>query len=398
MRKKAIKRAVIIVLDGFGVGELPDAKEYGDEGSDTLDNMVKAVGDVDIPNLTSFGLGLIDGVTAVKKVKDPLASYGRMKEESKGKDTATGHWEMSGIILTEPFPTYPEGFPPEIMDRFTKETGYGWLCAKPASGTEVIDRFGEEHMKTGKLIVYTSADSVFQIAAHEDLVPIEELYRVCWAAREFLYEYNIERVIARPFIGKPGGFVRTERRKDYAVEPPGVTVLEKIKGKGYPVIGIGKIGDIFVHKGLTLEIHTKDDMDGVDKTIEALKSFKEGLIFTNLVDLDTLYGHRNDAPGYAGELARIDKRVPEILRELTEEDILFITGDHGCDPTTPSTDHSREYAPLLVYGKGLKRGVNLGTRKTFADLGQTLAEIFKVEKLSNGQSFLESLSGSVIPA
>lgn len=386
-----IKRAVVVVFDGMGIGELPDAGEYGDLGSDTLDNLARAAGGIALPNLASLGLGLIEGVDMVEKVESPLGSFGRMKEASPGKDTATGHWEMSGIILEKPFSTYPAGFPAEMMERFEKTTGYGCLGGKPASGTGIIDEFGDEHMRTRKLIVYTSADSVFQIAAHEEVIPVDELYRVCEAARELLNEYNICRVIARPFSGKPGYFKRTERRRDYAVDPPGRTVLEKIKDRGFPVIGIGKIGDIFAHRGLTEEVHTRDDGDGIDKTIEAVKAIREGLVFTNLVDLDTQYGHRNDAAGYANALKAIDARLPGILGLLTDKDILFITADHGCDPTTPSTDHSREYVPLLVYGKGLKGGVSLGTRKSLSDLGQTLARVFHTGDLKSGTSFLELL-------
>ncbi|MBI5493108.1 MAG: phosphopentomutase [Deltaproteobacteria bacterium] len=387
-----LKRAVIIVFDGMGIGELPDAGDYKDEGSDTLDNMIRAAGGIDLPNLSSFGLGLIEGVTAVKKAAAPLASWGRMKEASPGKDTATGHWEMAGIILKKPFATFPNGLPKKMMDRFEKETGYGYLGGMPASGIGVLDEFGAEHMKTGRLIVYTSADSVFQIAAHEEVVPVEELYRVCRIARGFLDGYDIGRVIARPFIGRPGEFKRTDRRKDWPVEPPGELVIERIKAKGLPVVGIGKIGDIFVHKGVTEEVHTTGDCDGMDKTIDALKRVKEGLIFTNLVDFDTSYGHRNDAKGYAKALEVIDRRLPEAVSLLNENDVLFITADHGCDPTTPSTDHSREYVPLLAFGKGLKR-VSLGTRETFADLGQTLAGIFGVGPIGNGRSFLKEIAG-----
>ncbi|MBI5642121.1 MAG: phosphopentomutase [Deltaproteobacteria bacterium] len=387
-----LKRAVIIVFDSLGIGELPDAGDYNDAGSDTLDHLAIAAGGVDLENLSSMGLGLIEGVDSIKKTSAPSASYGRMKEASPGKDTATGHWEMSGIILKEPFPTYPDGFPAEIMEKFTRLSGYGYLGGKPASGTGILDEFGEEHLKTGKLIVYTSADSVFQIAAHEELVPLDELYRVCLVARKFLTEYRISRVIARPFIGSPGNFKRTARRRDYPVEPPGELVLEKIKALGKPVIGVGKIGDIFVHRGVTSEVHTISDSDGIDKTIEALKEYKEGLIFTNLVDFDTVYGHRNDPKGYARALEMIDKRIPEIIALLGEQDVLFMTADHGCDPTTPSTDHSREYVPLLVYGKGLKSGVDLGTRDTFADLGQTIAEIFGTRS-SAGVSFLKEIIG-----
>ncbi len=378
---------MIIVFDGFGVGELPDAAEYHDEGSDTLDNVSKAVNGLKIPNLIKMGLGLIEGVDSIEKTSSPTASFGRMKEASPGKDTQTGHWEMSGVILERPFPTFPDGFPPEMLRRFEKETGWGCIGGKPASGTGIIDELGTEHMKTKKLIVYTSADSVFQIAAHEDIVPVEELYRVCEVSRRMLDDYNVGRVIARPFIGRPGSFRRTERRRDYPVPPPGRTLLEELYDRKLPVIGIGKIGDIFVHRGLTEEIHTRDDSDGVDKTLAALGKYREGLIFTNLVDFDTQYGHRNDPVGYANDLGCIDARLPGITGLLGEGDVLFITGDHGCDPTTPSTDHSREYVPLIVYGKGLKSGVDLGTRETFADLGATIAEAFGF-RLRSGKSFL----------
>lgn len=386
-----IDRVTIIVFDGLGIGELPDAGRYGDRGSDTLDNTALAAGGLSVPNLSGLGLGRIEGVEQVEKAGRVLGCWGRMAEVSCGKDTSTGHWEMSGVVLSKPLPTYPDGFPPEMMERFTRETGYGYLWCKPASGTEIIDRFGVEHMETGKLIIYTSADSVFQIAAHEAVVPIEELYRVCEAARRFLDEYSIGRVIARPFIGSAGTFKRTERRRDYPIDPPGELVLERIKEKGFPVVGIGKIGDIFAHRGLTEEMHTKDDNDGIDRTIDALGRVGNGLIFTNLVDFDTQYGHRNDAEGYARALERIDARIPEVLEKLTERDMLVITADHGCDPTTPSIDHSREYVPLLVYGPALKGGLSLGTRETFADLGQTLAEIFSIGAIGSGTSFLKEV-------
>ncbi len=385
-----IKRVVIIVFDGLGCGELPDADDYGDKGSNTLVNLSKAVGGLDIENLSSFGLGLIEGVEHVKKTAHPLASYGRMREVSPGKDTATGHWEMCGVTLSKPFPTFPEGFPPEMMERFERETGYGWLGGRPASGTGIIDELGEEHLLTGRLIVYTSADSVFQIAAHEELVPIEELYRVCGKTRALMDEYGISRVIARPFLGRPGSFKRTARRKDWPVEPPGELVIERIKKKGSPVTGIGKVGDIFVHRGLTEEIHTVSDSDGMDRTIDAVRRHNEGVVFTNLVDFDTLYGHRNDTSGYAKALSMIDKRIPELTALFDDGDMLVMTADHGCDPTTPSTDHSREHVPLLVYGKGLKKGVNLGTRETFADIGATLADVFGVVA-HRGRSFLKEV-------
>jgi len=383
-----IKRVTIIVFDGLGIGELPDADRYGDNGSDTLDNTALVAGGLVVPNLSALGLGRIEGVEQVDKAANVRGCWGRMAEVSSGKDTATGHWEMSGIVLEKPFPTYPDGFPPEIMERFASETGHGYLWCRPASGTEIIDRFGVEHMETGRLIIYTSADSVFQIAAHEDVVPIDELYRVCEVTRRFLDEYDIGRVIARPFTGRPGAFKRTERRRDWPIDPPGEIVLERIKKAGFPVVGIGKIGDIFAHRGLSEEIHTKDDNDGIDRTIEALGRYDAGLIFTNLVDFDTRYGHRNDAEGYARALERIDGRIPDVLEKLTDGDMLVITADHGCDPTTPSIDHTREYVPLLVFGPGLRRGVPLGTRSSFADLGQTLAEIFGVGPIRNGTSFL----------
>ncbi len=389
--KARLKRAVVIVFDSLGIGALPDAALYGDEGSDTLDNLARAAGGVSLPNLSSMGLGLIEGVETVEAVLEPSGSYGRMKERSAGKDTATGHWEIAGVITKRPLPTFPEGLPKEMLERFSEITGYGWLGGMPASGTEIIERLGQEHLSTGKLIVYTSADSVFQIAAHEKLVPLEELYRVCALAREFLYGYNVGRVIARPFTGSPGSFKRTGRRRDWSMAPPVPTLLDHITGGGLEVAGIGKIGDIFCHKGLTEEIHTAGDPDGIDKTIEAIGRVKEGLIFTNLVDFDTSYGHRNDAVGYARALERIDARLPEVMGALGPSDILFITADHGCDPTTPSTDHSREYVPLLVWGKSIKKGVSLGTRETFADLGQTIAGFLGVRGLQSGRSFLSSI-------
>jgi phosphopentomutase len=350
------------------------------------------VGGLELENLASFGLGLIKGVSSIERAASPIASYGRMKEASCGKDTSTGHWEMAGLITDKPLATYPNGFPGEIMERFTEETGYGWLHGKPASGTEIIKELGEEHIRTGKPIVYTSADSVFQIAAHEDILPVGELYRICGIARRFLNEYNVGRVIARPFTGEPGRFKRTERRKDFSIEPPGETLLDRLKKRGLSVTAVGKIGDIFGHRGFTEEIHTVDNMDVIDKTTEAIKKDREGLIFANLVDFDMLYGHRNDSPGYARELMAVDRRVPELTGQLAGDDVLVITADHGCDPTTPSTDHSREYVPILVYGGGLKSGVDLGTRETFADLGQTLAELFGVGPLPRGTSFLGSIS------
>jgi len=387
----AFKRAVIIVFDSLGIGELPDAARYGDEGSHTLDNLAKASGGVHLPVLASLGLGSIEGVASVEPVERPSGSFGRMKEASPGKDTATGHWEISGVVLERPFPVFTEGFTTEIMDRFTALTGRGWLWAKAASGTEIIDRFGEEHIATGKLIVYTSADSVFQIAAHDGVLSLEELYAVCAKTRELADEYNINRVIARPFTGAPGSFRRLAARRDYATPPPQVTLLDLLRKEGFETVGIGKIGDIFVHRGLTSEAHTSSDDEGIDMTIDALKRVEKGLIFTNLVDLDTLYGHRNDPVGYARALERLDKRLPEVMAAIGPDDILFLTGDHGCDPTTSSTDHSREYVPLLVYGKRVVPGVRLGTRETFADLGASVAEALGAGRVANGRSFLKEI-------
>ncbi|MFQ5465252.1 MAG: phosphopentomutase [Thermodesulfobacteriota bacterium] len=391
MKKTGLTRAVIVVFDALGIGELPDAGDYGDRGSDTLDNISRAVGGLHLPNLSRLGLGLIEGVDRIERADRPAGSYGRMSEASPGKDTATGHWEMAGVVLAHPFPTFPEGFPPEIMERFAEIAGRGWLGNYPASGTEIIEKLGPEHMRTGRPIVYTSADSVFQIAAHEDVIPTEELYRICRDTRELLYEYNVGRVIARPFVGEPGSFTRTTRRRDFSVEPPDETLLDRVKARGMPVVAVGKIGDIFVHRGTTEEIHTKSDSDGIDRTVEAMKRVTEGLIFTNLVDLDTLFAHRNNPEGSARALEEADGRLPEITALVKDGDMLIITGDHGCDPTTPSTDHSREYVPLLVYGSRLKGGVALGTRATFADLGATVAEALGVGPLGPGESFLGEL-------
>ena len=388
MGQSSIQRIILLILDSVGVGELPDAKEYKDEGSNTLSNIIRATGNIHLPNLEAMGIGLIQGIEGLERVKNPIASYGRMAEASIGKDTFTGHWEIAGLIINKPFPTYPDGFPKEIMESFKKETGLGYLGNKAASGTEIIKELGEEHIKTGRPIIYTSADSVFQIAAHEEIMPVERLYEICRIARGIADSYNIGRVIARPFTGAKGSFRRTERRKDFSLAPAGDTVLDKLKANGFPVTGIGKIGDIYGHRGLTQEIHTKDNMDGVDKTIDALKNVDKGLIFANLVDFDMLYGHRNDARGYARALEDADKRLPEITGLLKENDMFIITADHGCDPTTPSTDHSREYVPLLVYGRKLRPGINLGTRKTFADIGQTIAEAFGIGRLEHGDSFL----------
>ncbi len=389
-----IHRVVIIVIDGLGIGALPDAAEYGDTGAHTLDNTARAVGGLGLPTLQSLGLGLVEGVEEIERTPLPRGAYGRMQEASPGKDTLTGHREMMGVILEAPYPTFPEGFPRAMMEEFRDATGREWLYGKPASGTEIIERLGPEHMASGKLIVYTSADSVFQIAAHEDVVPVEELYDICAKARSMLNKYGLERVIARPFTGRPGAFSRTPRRRDFALPPKRPILLEMLAEKGLPVIGIGKIGDIFSHRGLTEEVHTRSDAQGMDRTLEAFGSLRPGsraLIFTNLVDLDMKYGHRRDAQGCASVLAAVDAWLPSLMEELHDRDLVIITADHGCDPTTPSTDHSREYVPLLVFGPCVGGGTNLGTRKTFSDIGATLAQGFGLGPAVPGRSFLSSI-------
>jgi phosphopentomutase len=385
---------LLIILDSLGIGELPDAGEYKDEGSNTLGNVAKAVGGIRLPHLEMLGFGNIAKFDGIKKIKNPIASFGIMAEASKGKDTTTGHWEIAGIILDNAFPIYPNGFPSEIIEPFKKKIGKDILCNKPASGTEIINKLGDEHIKTGCPIIYTSADSVFQIAAHEDVIPPEKLYEMCGIARAILkHPHNVSRVIARPFVGTSGKFVRTERRRDFSLPPPDKTLLDILFDNLIQVLGIGKIDDIFAGKGITDSIHTKDNADGIKKILDAMAKIEKGLIFVNLNDYDSKYGHRNDADGYAKALIEFDKELPKILDKMRKDDILIITADHGCDPTTPSTDHSREYVPLLVYGEGVKSGVNIGTRKTFADLGQTIAEIFNVEKLKTGESFWREIKG-----
>lgn len=385
---------LLIILDSLGIGELPDAGEYKDEGSNTLGNIAKAVGGIRLPHLEMLGIGNIAKFDGIKKIKNPIASFGIMVEASKGKDTTTGHWEIAGIILDNAFPTYPNGFPSEIIEPFKKKIGKNILCNKPASGTEIINKLGDEHIKTGCPIIYTSADSVFQIAAHEDVIPPEKLYEMCGIARAILkHPHNVSRVIARPFVGTSGKFVRTERRRDFSLPPPDKTLLDILFDNLIQVLAIGKIDDIFAGKGITDSIHTKDNEDGIKKILKAMPKIEKGLIFVNLNDYDSKYGHRNDAEGYAKALIEFDKELPKILDKMRKDDILIITADHGCDPTTPSTDHSREYVPLLVYGDGVKSGVNLGVRKSFADLGQTIAEIFNVEKLKAGVSFWKEIKG-----
>lgn len=385
-------RVILVVLDSVGIGELPDAKKYGDVGSNTLGNISKKLGGLNLPNLEKLGLGNIDGITEIKKVDSPIGAYGRSAELSDGKDTTTGHWEIAGIIVENAFPSYPEGFPDDIIKEFESKTGRKVIGNKPSSGTEILVELGEEHMKTGNVIVYTSADSVFQIAAHEEIVPIDELYKMCEIAREMLVgEHAVGRVIARPFIGEPGNFTRTSNRHDYSLNPYHETMLDKIKDKGYEVKAVGKIIDIYNGVGITDSVHTKSNMDGVDKTLEYMKGDSKGLIFTNLVDFDMKYGHRNDPEGYGRALEEFDVRLPEIIENMKDSDVLIITADHGCDPTTKGSDHSREYIPLLVYGNTIKEGVNIGTRETFTDIGQTVLDLLNIDKMKNGTSFKDML-------
>ncbi len=384
-----INRIIVIVLDSVGIGEAPDAAAFGDVGSHTLGNIARVMGGLHVPHMEAMGLANIAILEGVAPQTEPEAAYGKMAEVSAGKDTTSGHWELMGIHLTRSFPVFPDGFPPEVMDRFEAETGRGWLANYPASGTVILDELGEEHMRSGKLIVYTSGDSVFQIAAHEEIVPVDELYRYCEIAREILRgKYEVGRVIARPFVGTPGNFARTANRHDYSVLPPEPTVLNSLKDAGLMVYAVGKIEDIFAGVGITDAVHTLHNMDGVDKTIAAMLERRErGLIFTNLVDFDAKYGHRNNPQGYANALAEFDQRLPEIMEALAEDDVLVLTADHGNDPTTAGTDHSREYVPILITGAQVRAGVNIGVRESFADLAATIADVLDVKPPPQGESF-----------
>ena len=391
-----MKRAIIIVLDSVGIGELPDAADFGDVGSNTLVNIKKARPETSLPNMAALGLGNIQGedIHLLGKVDAPKGCFCKMGEKSIGKDTTTGHWEIAGIVTAKPFPTYTEtGFPKDVMDAFEEAIGTKTLGNYSASGTVIIQDLGAEHVKTGYPIVYTSADSVFQIAAHEDVIPLERLYEICGIARKILTgEHGVARVIARPFIGSEAeGFTRTKNRKDFSLEPTGVTILDLAKEKGMEVVAIGKIEDIFEHRGMTKADHTTNNADGIEKTIQYMKDDFEGILFTNLVDTDMIYGHRNDVEGYAGALEYFDGKLPEIMAQLKDEDILIITADHGCDPTTPSTDHSREYVPVLVCGNPVKEGVDLGIRKGFTDLGQTVADYLGLDAKFDADSFLQDI-------
>lgn len=383
-----MKRIFLFVLDSVGIGAEPDAPEYGDAGTNTLKSAASS-SYFHMPNMEKLGLFNIEGIDWHSGTDAPLATVARMQEASKGKDTTIGHWEIAGIYSGRPLPTYPDGFPPELLDEFTRLTGRGILCNKPYSGTDVIRDYGDEHVRTGKLIVYTSADSVFQIAAHEDIVPPETLYEYCRIARRLLTgEHGVGRVIARPFTGTVGSYTRTTGRHDFSIEPPSVDMLDQLKGNGKDVIGVGKIHDIFAGKGLTEYIYTQGNEDGINKTLAYMDKEFEGLCFINLVDYDMLYGHRNDIDGYAKALTYFDERLPEILGKMQEDDLLMITADHGCDPGyTVSTDHSREYTPFLLYGKNIAPR-NLGTRSTFADIGATVLDYFGITPEFEAKSML----------
>ena len=383
-------RVIWIVLDSVGIGEMPDATAYGDAGSDTLGNIARIRG-LNLPNLCRLGLGNLKPIPQLPPAATPEGSYGRCTLASPGKDTTTGHWEMVGIHLEKPFPLFPHGFPPEIMREFESRIGRATLGNKAASGTEIIKELGEEHMRTGWPIVYTSADSVFQIAAHEGVIPIPELYRECEIAREILRgPYEVGRVIARPFEGEPGAFKRTSNRHDYAVPPPPGMLLDQLAAEHIEILSIGKIFDVFLGRGISAQCKTKSNADGIEKTLAATKEYKGGLVFVNLVDFDQQYGHRNDVEGYGAALEAFDRWLPEFRAALRPGDLAILTADHGCDPTTPSTDHSREYTPLLVFGPRAKAGVNLGTRATLSDIGQTVAANFKTS-ITKGTSFLDRI-------
>ena len=386
------KRVFLIVLDSFGIGEMPDANKYGDEGSNTLAAIVKSE-KYDTPNLEKLGLFNIEGVNCKEGVENPLGSFARLAESSNGKDTTTGHWEMAGIISEKPFPTFPNGFPEDFLEEYSKRVGRKILCNKPYSGTEVIKDYGKEHLETGALIVYTSADSVFQVAGHEDVISLEELYRCCEIAREMLQgDLGVGRVIARPFVGKEGSFERTRNRHDYALDPTGPIVMDDLVKNGFDSIGVGKIYDIFAGKSVEESYKMEDNIDGMNITLDLCDKDFNGLCFVNLVDFDMIYGHRNDVDGYANAASEFDKKLGQMMDKLREDDIVIITADHGCDPSTESTDHSREYVPMIIFGDKIKAGVNLKTRNTFADIGKTIADIFGIESPIPGTSFYKEVS------
>ena len=384
------RRLFLIVLDSVGIGEAPDAALFGDEGSNTLRAAVEA--GADLPNLKKLGLFNIDGMDWTTGEQAPAGAFGRMQEASMGKDTTIGHWEIAGVVSPKPLPTFPEGFPPEIIEKFEQLTGRKVICNKPYSGTQLLLDYGREHVETGALMVYTSADSVFQVAAHEEVVPVEELYRYCEMARELLIgDYAVGRVIARPFIGEYPNYTRTSRRHDFSLKPPRPTMLDTIRDAGLDSIAVGKISDIFAGSGVTEIIRTANNTEGIARTLELLRRDFHGICFVNLVDFDMVYGHRNNAPGYAEALMEFDRALPEICAGLKKEDLLMITADHGCDPSTPSTDHSREYTPLVAWSPSVFPGTNLGTHNTFADIGATVVDFFGLENHTDGSSFLPEI-------
>jgi phosphopentomutase len=388
-----VRRVILIVLDSVGCGDAPDAEMYGDQGANTLGNISRAVGGLNLPNMGRLGLGHVTEIVGTPAAAAAEGAFGRLTEVSAGKDTTTGHWELSGVILDRPFPVYPDGFPDEVIVEFEKNIGRKTLGNRPASGTEIIQELGDEHLATGKPIVYTSADSVFQLACHEAIIPVDELYHFCRLARDLLAgEHAVGRVIARPFVGETGNFVRTERRKDFSLEPPGETIMDAVKASGLDVMGVGKIEDIFAHRGLTMSKHTGNNMAGVDAVLEFLAMDTSGLIFANLVDFDALFGHRNNPHGYAQALAAFDARLPEIISGLRPDDVLMITADHGNDPTTRGTDHSRERVPFLAVGRVVKPNLSMATRDSFADVAATIAEFLDIPWTGQGRSFASLIS------
>ncbi|MGG3564959.1 phosphopentomutase [Neobacillus rhizosphaerae] len=393
MAANTYKRIFIIVMDSVGIGEAPDAERFGDKGSDTLGHIAERMNGLNMPNMGKLGLSNIRELKGIEKAEKPLAFYTKMMEASNGKDTMTGHWEIMGLNIQTPFRVFPEGFPDELVSELEKRTGRKIIGNKPASGTEILDELGEEHMKTGALIVYTSADSVLQIAAHEEIIPIEEQYKICKIARELTLDekYMVGRVIARPFLGEPGNFKRTANRHDYALKPFDRTVMSELKDAGLDVIAIGKISDIYDGEGVTKSLRTVSNMDGMDKLVETFDMDFTGISFLNLVDFDALYGHRRDPEGYGKALEEYDARLPEVFAKMKEDDLLMITADHGNDPVAPGTDHTREYVPLLVYSKSMTEGKEIPLRETFADLGATVAENFSVKMPKYGKSFLNEL-------
>ena len=385
------RRVFLIVLDSFGIGEAPDAAKFDDVGCNTLRSITSSK-EYNTPLMKEMGLFNIDGVDYMEGVEKTAGAYARLSEQSAGKDTTIGHWEIAGIISKNPLPTYPDGFPQDLLERFSELTGRGILCNKPYSGTDVIRDYGKEHMETGRLIVYTSADSVFQIAAHEEIVPVEELYRYCEIARKLLTgEHGVGRVIARPFIGTEGNFTRTPRRHDYSLMPPEATMMDALLQNGYATYGVGKIYDIFAGKGIEHTTRILNNIDGMEKTIALQEEDFNGLCFVNLVDFDMVYGHRNDIDGYAKAATKFDEQLKTFLSRMKDEDIVMITADHGCDPGFKGTDHSREYVPFLAYGKDIKENVNLGTRNSFADIAATIQDIFGIEQITAGNSFKDAI-------